>query len=110
MAVYKSPKGVLYNLDKFVSYEVKSDGYQRAGDDGALFKLVAQTETDREVPIYSANHRDAKKRCNDELDEIRRILSLRASVSVVLDAETRKSLCDIKSELKALRRQIGKAG
>ena len=37
MAVYKSPKGVLYNLDKFVSYKVKSDGYQRAGEDGALF-------------------------------------------------------------------------
>ena len=110
MAVYKSPKGVLYNLDKFVSYEVKSDGYQRAGDDGALFKLVAQTETDREVPIYSANHRDAEKRCNDELNEIHHILSERVSVAVVLDAETRKSLCDIKSELKALRRQIGKAG
>ena len=33
MPVYKSPEGVLYNLDKFVSYEVKTDGYQRSGED-----------------------------------------------------------------------------
>ena len=49
-----------------------------------------------------------EKRCNDELNKIHRILSERVSVAVVLDAETRKSLCDIRSELKALRRQIGK--
>ncbi len=108
MPVYKSPDGILYNLEKFVSYEVKVSGYQSARDDGRKCELVARTETDREVPIYSAQHQDAEKRCNDELDEIRRILSLRASVSVVLDAETRKSLCDIRCELKALRRQIGK--
>ena len=108
MPVYKSPDGVLYNLDKFVSYEVKVGGYQRAGDDGPKCELVARTETDREVPIYSANHQDAKKRCNDEFNEIRRILSQRVSVAVVLDAETRKSLCDIRSELEALCRQIGK--
>ena len=92
MPVYKSPDGVLYNLDKFVSYEVKVGGYQSARDDGPKCELVARTETDRKVPIYSAKHQDAGKRCNDELNKIHRILSER--VSVLLDAET-ENLCVI---------------
>ena len=52
--------------------------------------------------------------CNDlfsyqkELEKIDKAFSKRVSISVVLDAETRKSLCDIRSELEALHRQIGK--
>ena len=52
MPVYKSSEGVLYNLDKFVSYEVKTDGYQRSGEDSPQWQLLAKTETDREVKIY----------------------------------------------------------
>ena len=108
MPVYKSPEGVLYNLDKFVSYEVKTDGYQRSGEDSPQWQLLAKTETDREVKIYSGSHREAEIECRKELNEIYQALSRRISVSVVLDAETRQSLYDIKSELKALCRQIGK--
>ena len=106
MPVYRSPEGVLYNLDKFVSYEVTSDGYRST--DGALFKLVGQTETGSKVTIYSDKSHESEVKCNTELAKIHESLSRRASVSVVLDAETRQSLCDIRSELEALRQQIGK--
>ena len=108
MPVYESPEGVLYNLDKFASYEVKTDGYQRSGEESPRWQLLAKTETDREVIIHSGNHREAEIECKKELDKIYQALSHRISISVILDAETRKSLCDIRSELETLRRQIGK--
>ena len=70
MAVYKSPDGVICNLDKFVSFEVKGVSSQTAQDDGPLFKLEGKTETGSLVIIWSDKGAESEAKCNKELNEI----------------------------------------
>lgn len=95
MAVYKSPQGVVYNLDKFVSCWVEDNYDQRSGEAGPLWELVAQLETGEKVKILSDRRSGAEAKCNAELDEIYKELRKPA----ILDAQTEKRLREIYAAL-----------
>ena len=73
--IYQSRRGVVYNLDKFISFEVR--GNTASGPEGqrSEYSLVATTENNAEIILYSGTHSEAEKECNDEMLEIRRVLS-----------------------------------
>ena len=99
MAVYKSPQGVVYNLDKFVSFWVKENYDQRAGEAGPLWELVAQLETGEEVRILSDRRSGAEAKCNAELNEIYKQLAAPIKVVNILDAQTEGHLREIVASL-----------
>ena len=72
--IYQSRGGVVYNLDKFISFEVR--GNTASGPEGqrSEYSLVATTENNAEIILYSGTHSEAEKECNDEMIEIRRVL------------------------------------
>ena len=102
MTMYRCPEGVSYNLDRFVSFKVKSSGYHQTGTAGPLSQLVAQTETLAEVTIYTDESIESEKKCNAELNKILHLLKQGVPVSVVLDNDTKADLREISSTLKKL--------
>ena len=95
MAVYKSPAGVVYNLDKFVSFEVKPGGYHGQRDAGPLCEIVAITKTDREVKIYSDKSSGSEAICQKELDKIYEALRK----PTILYAQIERRLSEISASL-----------
>lgn len=95
MPVYKSPEGVVYNLDKFVLFEVKPSGYHGQRDAGPLCELVGKTETDDKVTIYSDKSAESEAKCNAELDKICKELRKPA----ILDAQIERRLQEIYAAL-----------
>ena len=80
MPVYRSPIGVLYNLDNFVKYEVTTETV-----DGpisrSISKLIATTESKSSFVLFNGT----KEECEQELYTIHRTLTLPVPVKVALD-------------------------
>ncbi len=78
MPAYQSPKGVLYNLDKFVLYEVSTNTIQGPGINKSTSKLEAETENGKRSVI----HAGTEEECKRELERIQTLLTLPLPVVV----------------------------
>ena len=75
MYLYESRDGIIFNLNKFVSFQVLNDNVEGPGADKSMWSLVAQTESGTEFVLYLGDHAQAEEECKDELMRVQAILN-----------------------------------
>ena len=84
MAVYESPRGVLYNLDNFVSFNVDTSNVSGPGGNPSSSRLEAETATGHRVVIHSGS----EEKCKEAWMDIRKLLRLPREVALSNDTLT----------------------